>query len=377
MAVAPPLFLFGTLRHPPILQIVLGHKRAKLVPARLPGWRAFCAAAHDFPILAAGDGEVAEGLLLMDPSDQDLARLDFYEGGFGYVLEPREVLTGGGPVKAQLYVPEQDRWSPGAPWDLDDWAVRHGALTARAAAMYMAGFGTSSAREMARRFPAIRARADAEMRAEATAPPVDLRRGSGGRSVVTRDARIPYAGFFDIAEQDIEFPRFDGGQSPTVTRMALVGGDAVTVLPYDPARDRVLLVEQFRFGPYLRGDPEPWSLEAVAGRIDPGETAQGAALREAREEAGLEIGELWPVATFYPSPGVFTEYIYAFVGRADLPDTDMRLGGADAEDEDILSHVIPFARLMEIVASGEADTGPLVLSAWWLSANRDRLRRLA
>ena len=33
--------------------------------------------------------------------------------------------------------------------------------------------------------------------------------------------------------------------------------------------------------------------------------------------------------------------------------------------------------LMELVRSGEAENGPLILSALWLAANRDRIRREA
>ncbi len=55
------------------------------------------------------------------------------------------------------------------------------------------------------------------------------------------------------------------------------------------ARDRVLLLEQMRAGPMLRGDANPWMLEPVAGMIDAGETPIRPALRECAEEAGLSL----------------------------------------------------------------------------------------
>ena len=80
-----------------------------------------------------------------------------------------------------------------------------------------------------------------------------------------------------------------------VTRAAFVSGDAVTVLPYDPLRDRVLVVEQFRAGPQARGDAQAWQMEAIAGRIDPGETpeASGAAARR-RKRRGWRWTTLLP-----------------------------------------------------------------------------------
>ena len=79
-----------------------------------------------------------------------------------------------------------------------------------------------------------------------------------------------------------------GGHGDEVSRTAFVSGDAITVLPYDPVSDRVLLVEQFRAGPYARGDSQPWLLEALAGRIDGGESPEEAVLREAQHIPAAE-----------------------------------------------------------------------------------------
>ncbi|MBC7142749.1 MAG: tellurium resistance protein, partial [Rhodobacteraceae bacterium] len=63
-----------------------------------------------------------------------------------------------------------------------------------------------------------------------------------------------------------------------------------------------------------------------------------------------------------------------YVGIADLPDAAAGLGGLPSEAEDIRAHVLPFARLMELVATGEVNTGPLIVLAYWLDRNRARLR---
>ncbi len=136
----------------------------------------------------------------------------------------------------------------------------------------------------------------------------------------------------------------------------------------------MLLVEQFRFGPHARGDRHPWVLEPVAGRVDPGEAPETTARRETLEEAGLALDRLELVARYYPSTGAFTEYVWSFVGLCRLEGFGGRTGGVAGEAEDILSHVIPFERLMAAVASGEAECAPLLLSAFWLAANRPRLR---
>jgi len=135
-----------------------------------------------------------------------------------------------------------------------------------------------------------------------------------------------------------------------------------------------LLIEQFRPGPYLRGDHAPWSLEAIAGRIDGGERPEDAVRREAMEEAGVTLKQLVPLSSYYPSPGGTNEYLYCFVGLADLPDSLAGLGGLESEAEDIRSVVVPFAALMEAAANGEAQNGPLLICALQLERLRDGLR---
>jgi nudix-type nucleoside diphosphatase (YffH/AdpP family) len=168
--------------------------------------------------------------------------------------------------------------------------------------------------------------------------------------------------------------QFDGAISETLDREVFVAGDAATVLPYDPGRDRVLLIEQFRMGPYERGDRHPWILEPIAGRIDGFETAASTARREAVEEAGLNLRALEPIARYYGTPGYSTELFHSFLGIADLPDGLTGLGGVADEHEDIRSHVISFDAAMQLIETGEANNGPLILSLLWLARERDRLR---
>jgi len=45
---------------------------------------------------------------------------------------------------------------------------------------------------------------------------------------------------------------------------------AAGILPYDPVRNEVVFVRQFRIGVWGSGEP-PWLIESVAGVIDEGE----------------------------------------------------------------------------------------------------------
>ena len=187
--------------------------------------------------------------------------------------------------------------------------------------------------------------------------------------------RSVYKGFFSVEEHDLTYQKFNNEQSNVVTRSTLVSSDAVIVLPYDPVNDRILLIEQFRAGPYVKGDENPWVLEPIAGLIDEGETPESAGIREAQEEAHLEIKRLELVARSYPSPGISTEFFHQYIGIVELLDSSNLIAGLSSENEDIRSHIFEYEQFFEMIESGKVKVGPLILLGLWLSKNRTRLRK--
>ena len=187
--------------------------------------------------------------------------------------------------------------------------------------------------------------------------------------------RVVYKGFFSVEEHDLSYRKFNNQQSSILTRSALISSDAVIVLPYDPVNDRILLIEQFRAGPYVKGDENPWVLEPIAGLIDEGETPESAGIREAQEEAHLEIKRLELVARSYPSPGISTEFFHQYIGIVELLDSSNLIAGLQSENEDIRSHIFEYEQFFEMIESGKVKVGPLILLGLWLSKNRNRLRK--
>mgnify|MGYP005710886195 CR=1 FL=1 len=187
--------------------------------------------------------------------------------------------------------------------------------------------------------------------------------------------RVVYKGFFSVEEHSLSYRKFNEEQSAVVTRSVLISSDAVIVLPYDPINDRVLLIEQFRTGPYVKGDEAPWVLEPIAGLIDAGESPERAGLREAQEEAHLEIKKLELVARSYPSPGISTEFFHQYIGIVELLDSSNLIAGLSSENEDIRSHIFEYEQFFEMIESGKVKVGPLILLGLWLSKNRNRLRK--
>lgn len=368
-----PLFFFGTLRHQPLLDLVLGRAVAP-VPASLPGYRVAWAEGESFPMLAPDPDAVAPGVLAHGLSAEDIAKLDFYEGAFSYDLVECTVQGADGPVTALVYMTHDAPWRPGAPWSLVDWQAEWGPLTMIAAAEVMRAYGRETPQQVAARFPIIRARAQSFVAAQARRRPVTLSSPLGREDLEVSALHHAYEKFFTIEEYQLRFRRFDGTWSDPAARAIFNVGDAVTVLPYDPVRDMVMLLEQVRIGAYAQGDPQPWLLEPIAGIVDAGESYEETARREAREEAHVEIDTLHEVAGYYPSPGGVAQYLVSYIGLADLPQTRADTGGLDVEGEDIRNFRVPFDRLMAMLDSGELVNAPMILSAQYLARHRDRLR---
>ncbi|MBV0912202.1 NUDIX domain-containing protein [Anianabacter salinae] len=363
------IFLYGTLRHDALRKIVLGED-APAHKALLPGHGVFHAGQAAFPMIAEASG-AAQGLAV-EASKAAVARMDYYEGAFGYDRRPALIEVDGERRDAEIYWPQTPP-ERGAAWSLEGWAATLGDLATETAHEAMWGFGRLSPADLAANFTMMMRRADSRLRRRASPGPV-TRRSDLGRDDVNVEDSNRWLSFFAFEENRLRHRRFDGSMSDTVTRAGLHGCDAAIVLPYDPVRDRVLLVEQFRYAPFLMGDPRPWCLEPPAGLVDPGEAPEDAARRELAEEAGVTAQRLEPVARCYPSPGALAEYQHIFVGITDLPDRAEGFGGLAEEYEDIRIHILPFAELERLIETGEAAVGPLILAAMWLKLHRDRLR---
>ncbi|WOI55085.1 NUDIX domain-containing protein [Palleronia sp. LCG004] len=362
-------FIYGPLLDDNLREQVVGAPLAGQ-PAVLTN-HALRLEANGDAILIAQAGATVSGLMLY-PNAKQAARLAYYATGCGGSPETCDVRIGTEQREATLF--RISGTTGVGPWDFGEWSTRYGKVTRRAADEAMAYLGEIDGTTLRARMPTILMRAAARLRGETHDAPVTLRSATHRDRVEVIAETRPYVDYFAVEEVIVSHPRFDGGKSERLKRAGFVMGDAVTVLPYDPVRETVMLIEQFRAAPFLRGDPRPWVLEPIAGRIDPGETPEEAARREAIEEAGLELRALHLIGGNYPSPGAVTEYLFCHIGIADLPDEAEGLGGLDAEGEDIRAHVIPFDRLMELVETGEIDTGPTMLSALWLERERARGR---
>ncbi len=156
---------------------------------------------------------------------------------------------------------------------------------------------------------------------------------------------------FDVEIRHV--PTRDGG---TARREVVVHPGAVVILPLlDDGR--VVLIRNHRFSI----DETLWEL--CAGTLEPGEEPAATAARELIEETGYEARELEPLTTFYTSPGITTERMYAFRARG-LRHVGQRLEAT----EQIEVEARPLAEVLEMIRRGEIRDGKTIATVLWHTA---------
>lgn len=181
-----------------------------------------------------------------------------------------------------------------------------------------------------------------------------------------------YQGFFRLENYTVRHTLFKGGWSRPIQRELFRRGSGAAVLLYDPERDEVVLIEQFRIGALFQPD-RAWLIEIVAGAVEEGETAAEVATREAQEEAGCLVLELMEIQQFYTSPGGFAERVTLFCGRVDSSNVG-GVHGLDEEDEDILVTAVKSELAFQWLEEGKIESGIPIIALQWLYIHRERLR---
>lgn len=195
-----------------------------------------------------------------------------------------------------------------------------------------------------------------------------------GPRVETLSTKTVFKGYFRVDEWLLRHVRFGGGWSGEIKREVFERGHAVAVLLYDPVRDEVALIRQFRVGALAAGW-DPWLYEIVAGIVEPDELPEEVARRETIEEAGCTaITSLIPMMRFLVTAGASTESVHMYCGLIDTTGLG-GIHGLEHENEDIQVVVLSCADALDMLQDGRANNSPIIIALQWLALNRDRLRR--
>jgi len=195
----------------------------------------------------------------------------------------------------------------------------------------------------------------------------------GIKDVEILDTQVCHEGFLAIDRVVLRHRLYDGGWSSAFAREVMRRRPGVGVLLYDPERDKVLMVEQFRAG-CLDNEAGPWMLELVAGIVEDRESPADVAVREAKEEADSTIDRLIPVCEYYNSPGGSSERISLYCARVDTRRA-RGIHGLRHEHEDIRTVVLDRLQAEEAVRNGRINNAMSIIAIQWLRLNLEEVKR--
>lgn len=181
-----------------------------------------------------------------------------------------------------------------------------------------------------------------------------------------------FQGFTRLVRTRLRHRLFNGGWSQPIERELFDRHDACAAVLYDPKRDLVGLVEQFRIGA-LKSEYGPWCLEVVAGLVDDGETPDNVIRREIGEEAGITEVDIRFITSYYSTPGGCNEKVHLYIGLCNL-DQAGGVHGLSHENEDIRLHIVPAEEVFAAMLTSRLNNSAALIGLQWLQHNRARLR---
>ncbi|WP_047464795.1 NUDIX domain-containing protein [Rhizobium rhizogenes] len=178
-------------------------------------------------------------------------------------------------------------------------------------------------------------------------------------------------GWTRVSSYDIDYTD-SKGETHRLQREIYHRKPAACILLYDPKRETVVLVRQFRLPAHLAGFPA-WIIEVPAGLLD-GDDPEEAIRREAMEETGYRIRDVRFLFKIFPSPGSVPEVIHHFAAVIDASDRIGDGGGLAGEHEDIEVLEVKLSDALAMIEAGEIYDGKTVISLQWAALNKASLK---
>lgn len=186
-------------------------------------------------------------------------------------------------------------------------------------------------------------------------------------------AKAEIVGEKTLADQWTRLSSFDvdytdsKGEKHRLKREVYHRTPAACILLYDPKRETVVLVRQFRLPAQLVGEPA-WMIEVPAGLLD-GDDPEAAIRREAMEETGFRVRDVRFLFKALTSPGSVTEVIHFFAAVIDTTDRVADGGGLAEEHEDIEVLEVRLSDALAMIERGDIYDAKTIMLLQWTVLN--------
>ena len=172
-----------------------------------------------------------------------------------------------------------------------------------------------------------------------------------------------YSGFFSLNKYEFTHEKHGGTWTDKVEREIFSGAHVSSLLPYDPLKKEIVLLQQFRAGVLSRYDDD-YLYEIVAGIIDKDENPEETAKRECLEETGCEVKKILPIQSYFPAPGSSESYYHLFLGEINSFDGE-RIMGLESENENILVRSFKIEQVSKMLKDKKIINGLTLIALQW------------
>jgi len=176
-----------------------------------------------------------------------------------------------------------------------------------------------------------------------------------------------YKGFFEMNKLEFTHKKHDGTWSDSVQREVFGGAQVSTLLPYDPKKQEIILIQQFRAG-IISKHKDSYLYEIVAGIIDKNEDPEKTAVRECFEETGCKVNKILPILNYFPSPGASESHYHLYLGEVDSFE-GTRIKGLKNENEDILVSSFKVEKVRSMLKNNLIKNGLTLIALQWFFLN--------
>ena len=176
-----------------------------------------------------------------------------------------------------------------------------------------------------------------------------------------------YTGFYKLTELTLKHKKHNGKWSKSIKREIFSGAHVATVLPYDPKKKKIVLINQFRAG-VINQNINPIITEIVAGFISKNEIPVKAAMRECEEETGCKVINIKKMFSYFPSPGCSESYYHLYFAEVDSFD-GIRITGQTDENEDILAKSYTVTEVKKLLMENNILNGLTLIALQWFFLN--------
>ena len=169
--------------------------------------------------------------------------------------------------------------------------------------------------------------------------------------------------YFKVDEAFLTFQKNDGTLSKEIRRLNFKREDSSCALLFNKETDSLLLVNQFRYPSFTKG--EGFLSEVPAGIVEKKENPEETIIREIIEETGYKIENPTLLYCFFPSPGISSERCFLYYAEVINKDKKQLGGGLVSENEDIQTIWIPKNQVREVLKKGDIKDAKTIIALQW------------